>query len=105
MHLLQVLQPPKVVFIKLGKICNSFLWDKSVEVKSIHWTAWEKLCYPLEEGGLGLRSFEDMSLAFACKLWWRLRKKESIWTEFMHDEYIRRSHPSVQVKRPPLSGK
>ena len=65
----QVLQPLKARFIKLGKMCNSFLWDKSANIKGIYWAAWEKLCYSTEEGGLGFHFFEDMSFAFACNLW------------------------------------
>ncbi|XP_027103014.1 uncharacterized protein [Coffea arabica] len=53
MFLLQVLDPPQAVLAKLGRICNSFLWDKDIRSKSIHWVSWEKLCYPTEEGGLG----------------------------------------------------
>ena len=41
------------------------------------------MCFSVEKGGLGFRSFEDMSRAFACKLWWRLRQQDSMWAEFM----------------------
>lgn len=30
MYLLQVLQPPKAVLVKLGRLFNAFLWDHSV---------------------------------------------------------------------------
>ncbi|XP_071921874.1 uncharacterized protein [Coffea arabica] len=104
MYLLQVLQPPKAIFAKLGRICNAFLWNKSREARGIHWVAWEKLCYPVEEEGIGLRSFKDMCSVFACKLLWRLQQRESIWAQFMHAKYIRGRHPSlVQVPRPPWS--
>ncbi|XP_027158457.1 uncharacterized protein LOC113760083 [Coffea eugenioides] len=65
MYLLQVLNPPKAVLTRLGKI-----W------------------------GLGFRSFKDMARAFAAKLWWRLRLGDSIWAEFMHAKYIKGIHPS-----------
>ena len=68
MYLLQVLQPPRAVFQRLGRICNAFLWDKANGSKGIHWTSWEKVCFPTSEGGLGVRSFGDISVAFACKL-------------------------------------
>ncbi|XP_071914053.1 uncharacterized protein [Coffea arabica] len=92
MYLLQVLNPPKAVFIRLGNICNSFLWDQRGE-KRMHWASWEKLCFPSEEGGLGFRSFRDMSRAFAAKLWWRFRSGDSIWAEFMHAKYSSGCHP------------
>ena len=88
MYLLQVLQPSKAVLQKLVRICDSFMWDKSTGVKGIHWIVWDKACFPTVEDGLGFRSFGDMKMAFACKLWWRLRKNDSIWAEFMHLKYI-----------------
>ena len=100
-YLLQVLQPPKAVLNRMGKICNAFLLDRSVDSHSIHWMAWEKLCYPT---GLGFRLFEDTMNAFSCKLWWRLRQNDSIWANFMHAKYVRGNHPSrVSNVRPPLS--
>lgn len=72
MFLLQVLEPPRVVMIKLGRICNGFLWDRAGGSKGIHWASWECTCYPLHESGLGFRSFLDMSPSFTCKLWWQL---------------------------------
>ncbi|XP_027169914.1 uncharacterized protein LOC113769603 [Coffea eugenioides] len=100
-YLLQVLQPPKAVLLHLGRVCNVFLWDTSIESKRTHWAAWDKVCRPVEEGGLGFRSFEDVAKAFSCKLWWKLREQASIWAEFMHIKYVRGGHPLlVSVDRP-----
>nr|XP_027120329.1 uncharacterized protein LOC113737276 [Coffea arabica] len=93
MYLLQVVNPPKAVLTRLGTICNSFLWDNKGE-RRIHWSSWDKLCFPIDEGGLGFRSFNDMARAFAVKLWWRFRLGESIWAKFMHAKYIKGVHPS-----------
>nr|XP_027068031.1 uncharacterized protein LOC113693644 [Coffea arabica] len=93
MYLLQVLNPPKAVTTRLGKICNAFLWDDKGE-RRIHWSSWDKMCFPIDEGGLGFRSFTDMARAFAVKLWWRFRLGESIWAKFMHAKYIKGVHPS-----------
>ncbi|XP_027098924.2 uncharacterized protein [Coffea arabica] len=100
MYLLQVVNPPKAVLTRLGVICNTFLWDRMGE-RRIHWSSWDKLCFPLEEGGLGFRSFKDLARAFAAKLWWRFRCGDSMWAEFMHAKYCSRSHPSdVSSVRP-----
>ena len=104
MHLIQVLQPPKAVFVALGRICNAFLWDHSTTEKRVHWAAWERVCAPEEEGGLGFCSFEDRMRAFSCKLWWKLRRKDSAWAEFMHCKYVKGVHPAIaRVDRPPAS--
>lgn len=60
-----------------------------------------KLCFPTEECGLGFRSSDDMMTAFSCKLWWRLRKNKSVWSEFVFSKYIKELHPSnVHSDRP-----
>ncbi|XP_071920627.1 uncharacterized protein [Coffea arabica] len=93
MYLLQVLDPPKAVLSRLGRICNSFLWDHQGE-RRIHWSSWDKLCFPYDEGGLEFRSFKDMARAFSAKLWWRFRLGDSIWATFMQAKYVKGSHPS-----------
>lgn len=92
LYLLQVLHPPKLVLGRMGKICHSFWWDRNSD-KGIHWFSWEKLCYPIEEGGLDFRDFGDMAKAFACKLWWKLRVDDSIWVNFMQKTYVKGCHP------------
>nr|XP_027103148.1 uncharacterized protein LOC113724443 [Coffea arabica] len=104
LFLLQALCPPKSVLVAMGRICNSFLWNLNVESRRMHWAAWEKLCFPVQEGGLGVRSFRDSARAFACKSWWQLRKNDSLWADFMHKKYIKGTHPSIAaVDRPPAS--
>ena len=97
MYLLQVLKPSKAVLVALGRIFNAFLWDKAQDAKQIHWTAWEKMCFPMEEGGLGVRSLDDMVKAFSYKLWWRLRQRGSIWSDFMFSKYIGDQHSMQAV--------
>ncbi|XP_071900993.1 uncharacterized protein [Coffea arabica] len=38
--------------------------------KRIYWDAWEKVCFPVGEIGLGFRSFDAVVNTFSCKLWW-----------------------------------
>ncbi|XP_027168472.1 uncharacterized protein LOC113768348 [Coffea eugenioides] len=95
LFMLQAVNPPKSVLAALSRICNSFLWALSIESKRLHWAVWEKLSFPVQEGCLGFRSFEDSVKALACKSWWRLRKKDSIWAGYMHSKYIKHSHPSI----------
>ncbi|XP_027182051.1 uncharacterized protein LOC113780452 [Coffea eugenioides] len=104
LYLLQAICPPKTVVTALGRICNSFLWNSNVDSKRMHWATWEKLCFPVQERGLGFRSFFESAKAFACKSWGQLRRNDSIWAEYMHSKYIKDSHPSiVVVDHPPAS--
>lgn len=62
---------------------------------------WDKLCYPVEERGLGFRAFDDVVRVFSCKLWLKVQLKDSAWAEFMRAKYIRSLYPAtVTVSRP-----
>lgn len=41
------------------------------------------------EGGLGIKSFTDVSLVFAIKQWWCIRTSDSLWAQFVRGKYAR----------------
>ncbi|KAL0281699.1 UNVERIFIED_CONTAM: putative ribonuclease H protein [Sesamum radiatum] len=65
------------------------------EQKKIHWTKWSNVCYPTEEGGLGIRNLRDMVTAFSYKLWWRVRLNNSLWSQFTISKYCQGFSPSI----------
>ncbi|KAL0373099.1 UNVERIFIED_CONTAM: hypothetical protein Scaly_0991500 [Sesamum calycinum] len=69
LHLLQVIHPPKSVLITIERIFNGFFWGSYNGRKHIHWSSWAKACFPVAEGGLGVRSLADYVRAFSMKLW------------------------------------
>ncbi|KAK4411852.1 hypothetical protein Sango_0258200 [Sesamum angolense] len=87
LHLLQVIHPPKSVLTTIERIFNGFFWGSYNGRKHIHWSSWAKACFPVAEGGLGVRSLADYVRAFSMKLWWRFRGKSSLWSEYLHGRY------------------
>ena len=87
-YLLQVLAPPKTFLLLVEHLLNGFLWDKKAGDKRIHWKAWQGLCFPVEEAGLGFRDFATMIEAFGSKLWICLHSGGSLWADFMHQKYF-----------------
>ena len=77
-HLLSALKPPKCVIKEIHQIFAKFFWSNKEDVKSRHWSAWLNMCFPKEEGGLGFRSFFDVSKALCAKLWWNFRTSNSL---------------------------
>ncbi|KAL2246336.1 UNVERIFIED_CONTAM: putative mitochondrial protein [Sesamum indicum] len=94
LHLLQVIHPPKSVLITIERIFNGFFWSSYNGRRHIHWCSWDKICRPVAEGGLGIRSLAEYVRAFSMKLWWRFRLKSSLWSEYLHDRYCRALHPT-----------
>ncbi|KAL2225077.1 UNVERIFIED_CONTAM: hypothetical protein Sindi_3129700, partial [Sesamum indicum] len=83
LHLLQVIHPPKSVLITIERIFNGFFWGSYNGRRHIHWCSWDKICRPVAEGGLGIRSLAEYVRAFSMKLWWRFRLKSSLWSEYL----------------------
>ncbi|CAH9113191.1 unnamed protein product [Cuscuta epithymum] len=67
----------------------SFLWGSSHSKRKYHWVKWSHLCYPTEEGGLGIRSLSDIEKAFSIKLWWKWKTGDSLWANFFRSRYPR----------------
>lgn len=56
--------------------------------------AWDAMCYPTNEGGIGLRSLFDVSKDLFTKLWWNFRLGiNSLWGTYMWNSYCKNDHP------------
>ncbi|KAK4395943.1 putative ribonuclease H protein [Sesamum angolense] len=95
LHLLQVIHQPKSILITIERIFNGFFWGSYNGRKHIHWSSWAKTCFPVADGGLGIRSLADYVRAFSIKLWWRFRGKSSLWSEYLHGRYCQNLHPTI----------
>lgn len=58
--------------------------------------AWDKICAPTEEGGLGFRDFHDFNLALLAKQMWRLLKyPQSVLARVLKGGYYRHTIPMM----------
>ncbi|KAL0288311.1 UNVERIFIED_CONTAM: hypothetical protein Sangu_2663200 [Sesamum angustifolium] len=92
-YLLQVLNPPVSTIQKLERLFARFFWGSTTEQRKIHWTKWHNVCFPTDEGGLGIRNLRDVVSAFSYKLWWRLRLNNSLWSTFTISKYCQGYFP------------
>ncbi|KAL2453406.1 RNase H domain-containing protein [Abeliophyllum distichum] len=54
-----------------------------------------RFAFLIAKEGIGCRSLKDMSMAFDCKLWWKFRKQESLWSWVMKAKYCRLIHANL----------
>ncbi|XP_026442463.1 uncharacterized protein LOC113342010 [Papaver somniferum] len=54
----------KKIIAACERIPRNFLWSGNAEEKKYITIAWDKVCAPLEEGGLGIRKFEDINKVY-----------------------------------------
>ncbi|XP_060202424.1 uncharacterized protein LOC132630840 [Lycium barbarum] len=65
------------------------------EKRNGHWTSWQNMCFPKEEGGMGLRSLFDISKALFAKLLWRFRTSCTLWSTVMSNKYCKKHIPTL----------
>ncbi|KAJ0770489.1 putative RNA-directed DNA polymerase [Helianthus annuus] len=77
---------PTRVINELEKRIRRFLWNAGSEGRVRAKVAWNDVCLPKNEGGLGIRSIADVNKSLmANHIWSIITKRESIWVRWIHD--------------------
>nr|TKR98083.1 hypothetical protein D5086_0000206310 [Populus alba] len=76
---------------KIESILSAFLWKGTALTHTGAKVAWTSLCYPLQEGGLGIKSIKTWNKAALLKHVWRLLSEgTSLWVSWVHSVLLRR---------------
>lgn len=78
-HALSVLKIPSTYIKKLERMMAGFLWHSSEEYRH-KWVSWKRVCRPMSEGGLGIRSLPQIMVSLHAKRVWAFLKGESMWS-------------------------
>nr|XP_016456151.1 PREDICTED: uncharacterized protein LOC107780147 [Nicotiana tabacum] len=88
----QVFILPKRVQKAIDTICRTFLWTGSASSSRRALVAWDRICTPLNAGGLNIMNLTIWNKAAIAKLLWDLaRKKDCLWVRWVHCYYIKRA--------------
>ncbi|VFQ59730.1 unnamed protein product, partial [Cuscuta campestris] len=71
LHTLAVQDNPKSIINQIHSKLANFFWGSKARKNKHHWSKWVTLCRPSGEGGLCIRSLDDIQKASALKLWWK----------------------------------
>lgn len=77
---------PQACIDDIESMCSAFLWSGSPNITSRAKIAWEDVCCPREEGGLGIRRVKDVSTVFMLKLIWHTA---SLWVSWVRHYLLR----------------
>ncbi|XP_074291091.1 uncharacterized protein LOC141617853 [Silene latifolia] len=81
---------PKGIIAKVEAVCRNFLWDSSAEYHRVPLVAWETVCRPKSEGGLGLKNLEMMNKDLIGKLVnWIVEDKDTIWVKWVKHNHLK----------------
>lgn len=80
----QVFVLPKAFYAKIDSICAGFLWNNKTTSAAGSRVAWQDVCRPKAEGGVGIRLLEDFQLVFRLKQVWNLFSNSgSLWVAWL----------------------
>lgn len=81
---LQHFHIPEIIINRNNSLCREFLCGKKRSM-----VAWNIICLPKDEGGLGLHNFKYWNFAFLAKNLWNFHaKKDSLWVKWVNHIYI-----------------
>ncbi|GJV67697.1 putative RNA-directed DNA polymerase [Tanacetum coccineum] len=81
---------PKGIIYDIQQLIRAFLWCNGEIKRGKAKVAWEEICLPKSEGGLGLRSLEIFNLALmTTHIWNIISNKESLWVRWIHTYKLR----------------
>ena len=87
-YYLSLFTVPKAVAIRLECIQRNFLWGSSKECLKYPLKAWEKLCFSLEQGGLGIQKLVPFNQALFGKWLWRYGHESThLWQRVIAMKY------------------
>ncbi|GJW40181.1 hypothetical protein Tco_0066026 [Tanacetum coccineum] len=80
---------PTHVLLDIEQIMRGFLWCQG-KMRNGKAVAWEVVCLPKDEGGLGIRRLESFNKALmTTHIWKLLSRKESLWVQWIHAYKLR----------------
>nr|GEZ92368.1 hypothetical protein [Tanacetum cinerariifolium] len=77
---------PTRTLLNIEQLLRQFLWCHGSLGKGKSKVAWESVCLPKDEGGLGIRRLECFNAAImASHIWKIISLKESLWVKWIHE--------------------
>ncbi|KAL4202551.1 hypothetical protein AMTRI_Chr02g264260 [Amborella trichopoda] len=87
-YLMSILYMPAQVANRLNQLMRNFLWSGQEDKKKFHLVAWDKVCQPKDQGGLGIKVIRKHNAALLGKWWWRLATQpNALWAQVVKHKY------------------
>jgi hypothetical protein len=84
---------PTGLIKEVEKSIRNFIWSGDVDKRKLVTTSWKKVCRPLAQGGLNIRSISTLNKASNLKLCWSLLNSQTSWAMLLKDRVLRDNKP------------
>ncbi|XP_026435819.1 uncharacterized protein LOC113333607 [Papaver somniferum] len=90
-HNMDIYKWPRKFILQCERAIRNFIWPGDSNVSHVVVVAYDKVCFPFEEGGLGLTRMATMNDAMLMKLWWKIRSSKKKWAGFLRAKFFGRN--------------
>ena len=84
---------PSGLIKEVEKNIRNFIWSGDVDKRKLVTTSWKKVCRPLIQGGLNIRSISTLNKAANLKMCWSLMNSNASWAKLLKARVFRNSKP------------
>nr|XP_016485712.1 PREDICTED: uncharacterized mitochondrial protein AtMg00310-like [Nicotiana tabacum] len=99
-YILSAMNPLKGITKVMEKHFANFFWGINEGKNKYHWSSWNNLCLPKDEGGAGVKKMENIIDTLSNKRWLRFRTQPSLLANFLKNKYCKRAHPPNKKLNP-----
>jgi hypothetical protein len=78
-YMLSLFPIPVDVAKHIEKIQRDFLWGELNDEVKLHLVDWDRVYFPISEGGLGIRNMRKFNQALLGKWLWRYAHEDGAW--------------------------
>ena len=93
MYTMNCFKLPASLCNELNSLIRNFWWGQREKERKLAWIAWEKMCTPKAERGMGFKDLRAFNLAVLAKQGWRLTQNtESLAHRVLKARYFPESN-------------
>ncbi|KAF9612720.1 hypothetical protein IFM89_003262 [Coptis chinensis] len=87
---------PMSLIEEAEKAMRNLLWTGNPAERKKTTVSWDKVCKPVEEGGLGIRKLKDINIAMLMKLAWRCKTGDDEFSVFIRSKFLNKDAAVIQ---------
>ncbi|KAF6136894.1 hypothetical protein GIB67_018933 [Kingdonia uniflora] len=99
-HNMVIYKWPRSLIKGGDNIIRNYIWTGDPTKRKGVTLKWEKVCEPVNEGGLGVRSLGEVNNAMLCKLHWVFKQNTEEWAKFLKSKFSSKSGDPIRYHKP-----